>query len=145
MSGTPRVILYTRPLCLLCHRVADLLRQACVHFKQVDVTNRSEQDRISASCNAPSFPIVLVDGRYIGGYAHILQLHATGRLTQLGGAAVTERTDAAAVVPAASAISAAPSARSQVSGSYSFQARSRTSSMAILHEALKKDPPKETP
>ena len=78
MSGSPRVILYTRPLCLLCHRVADLLRQACVLFKQIEVTNRFEQDRIAAACNAPSFPIVFVDGRYIGGYAHILQLHATG-------------------------------------------------------------------
>lgn len=142
MSGTQRVILYTRPLCLLCHRVADLLRQACVHFKQVDVANRVEQDRIAASCNAPSFPIVFVDGRYIGGYAHILQLHATGRLMHLGETAAAERTDAA---PAASAISAAPSARSQVSGSYSFHARSLTSNMAILHEALKKDPPKEKP
>ena len=144
MSGSSRVTLYTRPLCLLCHRVADLLRQACVLFKQIDVTNRAEQERIAASCNAPSFPIVFVDGRYIGGYAHILQLHATGRLTQFAVATAAEQGDAAAV-PAASAISAAPSARSQVSGSYSFQPRSRTSSMAILHEALKKDPPKETP
>lgn len=134
MSGSPRVVLYTRPLCLLCHRVADLLRQACVLFKQIEVSVRLEQERIATSCNAPSFPIVLVDGVYVGGYAHILQLHAAGRLDRLAASPAAVSSDAAAA--------AMPSARSQVSGSYAAVPRSRVSNMSILYEALKKDPDK---
>lgn len=139
MSGSTRVMLYTRPLCLLCHRVADLLRQACVLFKQIEVTGRLEQERIAASCNAPSFPIVLVDGCYVGGYAHILQLHATGRLAQLAAASAAASSDTAA------AAASLPSARSQASGSYAAPPRSRVSNMSILYESLKKDPGKGDP
>ena len=42
------------------------------------------QDEVAARHRATSFPIdLLVDGRYIGGYAQILHLHSQGRLAEI--------------------------------------------------------------
>ncbi len=89
--ATARVEVYTRPLCLFCHQVLELLNRARVVYQRVDVVDRPEQDRLIAKYQAPAFPIVLVDGAYMGGYAHILHLHSQGRLDRLSTQAPEER------------------------------------------------------
>lgn len=80
-----RVDVYTRPRCLFCHQVLDLLRLAKVEFHQIEIADRAEQDGLIAQYNAASFPLVIVQGTYIGGYAHVLHLHSKNYLSKLSG------------------------------------------------------------
>lgn len=61
----------------------DLLQRAAIPFQQIDVAERQQQERLIARYQAASFPLVLVGNTYVGGYAHILHLHAQGRLSEL--------------------------------------------------------------
>jgi glutaredoxin len=78
-----QVLVYTRPLCLFCHQVLELLHRSGVVFEQRDVVDRGQQEVLIACYRSPAFPIVLVDGSYVGGYAHVLHLHSQGRLEKL--------------------------------------------------------------
>jgi len=78
------VLVLTRPGCLFCSQVVELLRSASVPFETREVAERDEQQRVALEHGAHSFPIVLVDGVYLGGYAHIVRLSGDGRLHQLG-------------------------------------------------------------
>ena len=129
------VVVYTRPLCLFCQQVLDLLQKARVVYQQIEVPVREDQDRLVQCYDARSFPIVLADGKYLGGYAHLLQLFSEGRLQKLGQAS-----------EAASAATTAlpPSARSNPQGMPASRVpRSLVGDMSLLFKALKDEPKKK--
>lgn len=78
------MLVYTRPGCLFCSQVVELLQAEQVPFKVCEVESREEQQRIAIEFGAQSFPFVVVDGAYLGGYAHVLRLAGEGRLRRLG-------------------------------------------------------------
>lgn len=80
-----RVIIYTRPLCLFCDQVSDLLTEACIPFEKLELVSAEEQRALSQRYDAANFPIVIAGGAYVGGFTHIVRLHATGRLSELLG------------------------------------------------------------
>lgn len=75
---------YTRPGCLLCSQVIDLLQAENLPFEVRQITDRNEQQRLALGFGAQGFPFVVVDGVYLGGYAHVLLLAGDGRLRRLG-------------------------------------------------------------
>lgn len=49
------------------------------------VSDRDEQDRICRQHGALSFPVVVVDDVYAGGFTHVVHLHAQGKLPTIAG------------------------------------------------------------
>jgi glutaredoxin len=120
-----RVIVYTRPLCLFCEQVADLLTESCIPFEKLELVSAEEQRALSQRYDAANFPIVIAGGAYIGGFTHIVRLHATGRLSELLG-------------PPGSVTSASTSSTSSIPPPPTPRVRNWTSQMSEL--AKKKGP-----
>ncbi|MEO8877270.1 MAG: glutaredoxin [Polyangiaceae bacterium] len=74
------MIVYSRPGCMFCSQVEGLLRNAGIRFEAIEITSREEQDGLISRFDTRSFPVVLVDGEFLGGFTHIVKLHAEGRL-----------------------------------------------------------------
>lgn len=74
---------YTRPGCLFCGRVCELLKEGGFVFSAEEITDTAQQEELSRRYNAVSFPIVVAGSIYLGGYAHILNLASHGRLNEL--------------------------------------------------------------
>jgi glutaredoxin 3 len=79
----PPLIIYTRPTCILCAQVKEQLTKAGLAFKSIDVADLGEQERLVARFGARSFPLLVVRGKYLGGYTHLVHLLTTGRLAAL--------------------------------------------------------------
>jgi glutaredoxin len=84
------IVLYTRPGSIMSGQVEALLFEAGVTHRTTELVSRAEQEALSTVHQAPGFPMVVVDGIYIGGFPEVIQLHATGRLSQLLTADPTE-------------------------------------------------------
>jgi glutaredoxin len=80
-AGT--LVVYTRPQCILCAQVKELLRNAEVPFEAIELTASDEQERVMHAHRARSFPLMMLRDRYIGGFTHIVHLLSTGRLAEL--------------------------------------------------------------
>jgi glutaredoxin len=68
---------------MFCAQVAAMLRDAAVPYRVIDVPERAAQYALIEQCNARAFPLVLVEGAYIGSFTHILRLHSQGRLKSI--------------------------------------------------------------
>lgn len=79
------IVVYTRPTCLFCEQVRELLRDGNIPHREVVVTDAVEQMKLMEKCDARSFPVVFVDDVYIGGFTHVVHLHAQNRLQELLG------------------------------------------------------------
>jgi glutaredoxin len=77
------IVLYSRPGCMFCAQVGTMLRDADISFRVIDVPDRSAQNDLILQWNARAFPLVVVDGSYIGGFTHVVRLHAQGRLRHI--------------------------------------------------------------
>lgn len=76
----PQVTVYRRPGCMFCEQVEEILTENDIPYRSLEISERDEQERLSRQHGALSFPLVLVDDAYIGGFTHIVQLHSEGRL-----------------------------------------------------------------
>lgn len=74
---------YTRPGCLFCGRVCELLRDGGFAFTTEEVSDPAFQDELVRRYRAVSFPIVMAGSIYVGGYAHVSNLASQGRLAEL--------------------------------------------------------------
>jgi glutaredoxin len=74
---------YTRPKCILCAQVKELLAKANVPFLAREVSTPDEQEQIMKRHRAKSFPLLVLDGEYLGGFTHVVHLLANGRLQSL--------------------------------------------------------------
>jgi glutaredoxin len=140
-----QVKVYTRPLCLFCHQVLDLLRQANVAFGTIEVTDRRQQEELCAHHGAAAFPVVLVNGVYLGGYAHILHLHSQGRLRSLGVSVGPSLHSPESPGPLPASDAPSPSTRSTQPSTRSTEPSiaGRMSAMARLQQALTESQPKK--
>ena len=67
-------------MCILCAQVREQLTKANVPFSAVEVTDLAEQERLVQRYGARSFPMLVLRGKYVGGYTHLVHLLASGRL-----------------------------------------------------------------
>jgi glutaredoxin len=65
---------------MFCAQVGTMLRDAAVPYRVIDVPDRAAQNALIEQWNARAFPLVLVEGEYVGGFTHVLRLHSQGRL-----------------------------------------------------------------
>jgi glutaredoxin len=74
---------YTRPKCILCAQVKELLAKANVPFRAHEVSASDEQEAIMKRHRAKSFPLLVLGGEYLGGFTHLVHLLSSGRLQSL--------------------------------------------------------------
>lgn len=119
------ILVYSRPGCMFCMQVEDLLTDAGVRFRALEISSREEQDGLMSRHDARSFPVVLVDGKYLGGFTHIVKLHSEGRLATLARSAGDPPT-----------LEEEPSAASRESGTQSVARSGSLGDLAKLGELL---------
>lgn len=80
-----RVIVYTTEPCGFCRRAKTLLEARGVPYREVllprTIEGRSRLAEVSPY--ARSFPVIVIDGRVIGGYADLVDWDRSGRLAEL--------------------------------------------------------------
>ena len=75
------VTLYVTNYCPYCRSAERLLDRLGVSYEKHDITDDAEtRRRIVAETGWRTVPVILVDGRLIGGYDDLKRLHDEGRL-----------------------------------------------------------------
>jgi len=76
-----RVTVYTVPNCLDCGAVKNLLEQAGIPYREVDISKIPDsREALSLLSGLRSMPQVFVDGRFIGQVAEVRHMIQTGQL-----------------------------------------------------------------
>lgn len=84
----PRVLMYTTTYCGFCERARRLLRARQIPFEDVDVTgDPALRQRVITDTGHPTVPVILIDGRLVGGSDDLADLERAGGLDQLGAGA----------------------------------------------------------
>ncbi|MBO8142860.1 MAG: glutaredoxin [Firmicutes bacterium] len=79
-----QVTVYTVPNCLDCGAVKNLLRQAGIPFREVDISRIPQsREALALLSGLRSMPQVFVGDRFIGQVAEVRHLIRTGKLQEL--------------------------------------------------------------
>lgn len=74
MSPAAKVQIYTTPTCPYCIAAKRLLKQRGVPFDEHDVSAPAERARVRAELGWPTVPVVVAEGRIVGGYTELAAL-----------------------------------------------------------------------
>lgn len=73
--------MYKKNPCPYCDRAASFLKERGVNVETIDLTgNYDEMDRIKNETGWRTFPIIMIDGKLIGGYTDMTSLDDEGKL-----------------------------------------------------------------
>lgn len=80
-----RVKIYSTGTCPLCERAKNLLKKYRIGYDEVRVdTDRAGlKEMLEVTNHARTVPQILIDGRPIGGFAELTELHMDGKLDEL--------------------------------------------------------------
>lgn len=79
-----KVLMYKKDPCPYCDRAINFLNGKGIAYDVVDLTNKPEEiDRIKAETGWRTVPIILIDGKLIGGYTDLKALDDEGKLEAL--------------------------------------------------------------
>lgn len=79
-----KVVVYTKDPCPYCSRALQMLENKGVAFEEIDLTgNFEEMNRIKTETGWMTFPIIMIDGKVIGGYSDMRALDDDGKLDPL--------------------------------------------------------------
>lgn len=86
-EGRGSVVVYTTDPCGYCHRAKALLEARGIAFREVRLPRTAEgRARLAeVAPDARTFPIVVIDGVPIGGYADLVDWDRAGRLAMRAG------------------------------------------------------------
>lgn len=87
MAGSPRVQVYRIRSCPYCHRATDLLDRLGVAYEEISLDDHPDRAAVTSSIlpGHRTVPLVVVDGKPIGGYQELAHLEACGELQRLLG------------------------------------------------------------
>lgn len=78
------VILYTKDPCPFCVNAKRLLNSKKIAFEEIDLTNQPEEiDRIKRQTGWQTVPIIIINGKLIGGFVDLRALDESGELDQM--------------------------------------------------------------
>ena len=82
VEGIRSVVLYTTVPCGYCHRAKALLEIRGVAFREVQLPRTAAGRALLAEVapDARTFPVIVIDGVPIGGYADLVEWDRAGRL-----------------------------------------------------------------
>lgn len=79
-----KVTLYKKNPCPYCDRAINFLENKGVEFDIIDLTNQPEEiDRIKEETGWRTVPIILINGKLVGGYTDLKALDEDGQLDEL--------------------------------------------------------------
>jgi len=79
-----RVVMYTTTYCGYCERARRLLRARRIPYEEVDVTSDPARRRqVIVETGHRTVPVILIDGRLIGGADELVELDRAGVLDPL--------------------------------------------------------------
>lgn len=81
-----KVIMYSKDPCPYCVNAKRLLTNKGVDFEVIDLTNNLEEmNRLKNTLNWKTVPMILIDGKLIGGYSDMKALDEEGKLDSMLG------------------------------------------------------------
>lgn len=79
-----KVIMYSKDPCPYCVNAKRLLNEKGVEFEEIDLTDQPEEmQRIKNETGWRTVPIIMIDGKLIGGYTDMKALDDQGELDKL--------------------------------------------------------------
>jgi glutaredoxin 3 len=80
-----RVKIYSTGTCPLCERAKILLKKYHIAYDEVrvDLDRAGLKEMLAATNHARTVPQIMVDGRHVGGFAELTELHMDGGLDDL--------------------------------------------------------------
>lgn len=79
-----KVIMYTKDPCPFCDRAKSFLENKGVEFEEIDLTDRPDEiQRIKTETGWRTVPIIMINGKLIGGYTDLKALDEEGKLDSL--------------------------------------------------------------
>jgi glutaredoxin 3 len=76
-----KVVVYTKDPCPYCVRAMRLLDDKGVAYEEIDLTERPDEiNRIKTETGWMTVPIILIDGKLVGGYNDLRALDDDGKL-----------------------------------------------------------------
>ena len=81
---TARIVMYTTAYCGYCERARRVLRMRQIPFDEVDVTHDPARRRqVVMETGHRTVPVILIDGRLLGGSDELVELERAGGLDPL--------------------------------------------------------------
>ena len=78
------VRIYTKDPCPYCVRAIRLLTEKNIPFEEVDLTDQwDEMDRIKNETGWRTMPVIMINGKLVGGYDDLKALDESGELDRL--------------------------------------------------------------
>lgn len=76
-----KVVMYSKDPCPYCDRAKNFFKQKGIIFEEIDLTgNWDEINRIKKETGWMTVPIILINGKVIGGYTDLKALDEAGEL-----------------------------------------------------------------
>ena len=81
----PRVIVYSTGVCPICVKAKTALQRWGIPFREVriDLDRAARREFAEATNGARSVPQIIIDGKCIGGFSELTELHMDGALDAL--------------------------------------------------------------
>jgi glutaredoxin 3 len=81
-----KVVMYSKDPCPYCVNAKRLLNNKGVSFEEIDLTDKPEEmQSIKTKTGWSTVPIIMIDGKLIGGYNDMKALDQSGKLDELLG------------------------------------------------------------
>lgn len=79
-----KVVIYKKDPCPYCDRAINFLNGKGIAYDVVDLTGKQEEiDRIKNETGWRTVPIILIDGKLVGGYTDLKALDEEGKLDSM--------------------------------------------------------------
>ena len=83
----PRVTVYSTASCPICVKAKTMLGKWNIDYSEIRIDIDTDDEALEAFCDAThgarSVPQILIDGKLIGGFSELTELHMDGELNQL--------------------------------------------------------------
>ena len=80
----PRVTIYSREDCPICSKAKTMLHKWNIDFNDIPLDNESARlDFETVTNGADTVPQIIIDGKLIGGFSELTELHMDGELQHL--------------------------------------------------------------
>lgn len=79
-----KVVIYTKDPCPYCVRAIQFMTNKGIAFEEIDLTDTPEEiERLKNETGWRTVPIILINGKLVGGYTDIKALDEEGKLDEM--------------------------------------------------------------
>jgi glutaredoxin 3 len=81
MENKAKVVMYSKDPCPFCVNAKNFLKARDIPFQEIDLTGKQDEiDRIKAQTGWRTVPIILINGKLVGGFTDLKALEDKGEL-----------------------------------------------------------------